>query len=399
MGPLTPEIFNTEINYIIALVIGFFFGFILESAGFSSSRKLAGLFYGYDFVVLRVFFTAGITAMAGVALLGAWGLLDLDMIYVNPTFFWSAIVGGLIMGGGFIMGGYCPGTAVAGAAIGKIDGIVFVIGILLGVFAFTEGYPAFEGLYNGFAWGDVRINELLHMSQGKFVFIMITVAIIAFIFTTIIEKRVNLKRNPDYKSTSYNKRVMAAGVVYFLVAVLLFFTPERKDKLYEKANDAKFTASLNIPFMSPDELAFRLIDRDNKLMVIDVRNRDDFSKFNLPGSTNIPYAELTGKSSSDMIKKSYKKLVFYDNDGSDAVKAAALANLLGNNNTAVLKGGINDFVKTFTDVQKPDSASMNLSAEQTYLFKSTALQRLDELSKSLAKPLVPVAVKKNKGGC
>ena len=66
MGPLVPEIFNQEFNYVIALVIGFFFGFILEQAGFSNSRRLTGLFYGYDFVVLRVFFTAGVTAMLGI---------------------------------------------------------------------------------------------------------------------------------------------------------------------------------------------------------------------------------------------------------------------------------------------------------------------------------------------
>lgn len=399
MGPLTPEIFNTEINYIIAIIIGFFFGFILEAAGFSSSRKLAGLFYGYDFVVLRVFFTAGVTAMIGVALLGYTGLLDLDLIYVNPTFLWSAIVGGLIMGGGFIMGGYCPGTAVAGAAIGKIDGFVFMIGIMLGIFTFTEGYPAFEGLYNGFAWGDVRINELLHMSQGKFIFIMIGIAIIAFIVTTKIETKVVRKNNSEFRNTTFNKKVIAAGFVYAAIGILMFFTPSRKDSLYEKINDNKFTASLNTPAITAEELAFRLIDRDNKIMVVDVRSKDDYSKFSLPGAANIPFDELTGKASNDIIKKSYKKLVFCDYDGTNSIKAAALANIMGNTNTLVLKGGIDEFMKTFSNVTKPDSAKMTFSDRQNYLFRTTALQKLDELSKSLVKVQTPTAVKKNKGGC
>jgi hypothetical protein len=112
MGPLVPYIISEEFSLVIAFFIGIAFGFILEQAGFSSTKKLVGLFYGYDFTVLRVFFTAGITAMAGVLLMGHYGLLDLDVIYVNPTFLKSALLGGLIMGAGFIIGGFCPGTSV-----------------------------------------------------------------------------------------------------------------------------------------------------------------------------------------------------------------------------------------------------------------------------------------------
>ena len=39
-------------------------------------------------------------------------MLDLDAIYVNPTWLVPAIVGGVIMGLGFILGGYCPGTSI-----------------------------------------------------------------------------------------------------------------------------------------------------------------------------------------------------------------------------------------------------------------------------------------------
>ena len=51
MGPLIPNgVIPGEWSYIIALLIGLAFGYILEASGFSSSRKLAGVFYGYDFV-------------------------------------------------------------------------------------------------------------------------------------------------------------------------------------------------------------------------------------------------------------------------------------------------------------------------------------------------------------
>ena len=80
MGPLVPYIISEEFGLVIALAIGVAFGFVLEQGGFSSTKKLVGLFYGYDFTVLRVFFTAGITAMAGVLLLGHYGILDTNVV-------------------------------------------------------------------------------------------------------------------------------------------------------------------------------------------------------------------------------------------------------------------------------------------------------------------------------
>jgi hypothetical protein len=110
MGPLvTNEIISESTNLLLAFVIGIGFGFVLEASGFSSSRKLAGVFYGYDTVVLKVFFTAAITAMIGLLFFDLFGWIDLETVYVNPTYLTSAIIGGIIMGAGFIIGGYCPG--------------------------------------------------------------------------------------------------------------------------------------------------------------------------------------------------------------------------------------------------------------------------------------------------
>ena len=82
MGPVVPifEI-SQELNFLIAFVIGLGFGFALEQAGFSSSRKLAGMFYGYDTTVLKVFFTAAITAMLGLVFLNYYGLIDMSIVY------------------------------------------------------------------------------------------------------------------------------------------------------------------------------------------------------------------------------------------------------------------------------------------------------------------------------
>jgi len=181
MGPLiVNEIISENTNFLLAFLIGIGFGFVLESSGFSSSRKLAGMFYGYDTVVLKVFFTAAITAMLGLLFFSLFGWIDLSFVYVNSTFLWSTIAGGVIMGAGFIVGGFCPGTSVCAAAIGKIDAMVFVIGIFIGIFIFTEGYPLWEGLYKAENMGNPKISDFFNLSDGVFTLIVIVIAIFMF---------------------------------------------------------------------------------------------------------------------------------------------------------------------------------------------------------------------------
>jgi uncharacterized protein len=191
MGPLIPQgVIGAEWEFLIAFFIGIAFGFVLEQAGFSSSRKLAGVFYGYDFVVMRVFFTAAVTAMIGLLFFGWFGWIDLSQIFVLPTFLWSAIVGGVIMGLGFIIGGFCPGTSVCGAAIGKIDAMVFIGGIILGIFFFGETYSLFEKLNNGWAFGDVKVYDALGLPREVFALFLILMALGMFWMAGKIEKKV-----------------------------------------------------------------------------------------------------------------------------------------------------------------------------------------------------------------
>jgi hypothetical protein len=177
MGPLiVNEIISPDTNLFLAFLIGIGFGFVLESSGFSSSRKLAGMFYGYDTTVLKVFFTAAITALVGMLFFSLFGWVDLSLIYINPTYLHSAIVGGVIMGAGFIMGGFCPGTAFCAISIGKLDALAFIGGLFLGIIAFTEGYPMFEELYKAEFMGTPTINEVLNLPRGVFSLGMIAAA-------------------------------------------------------------------------------------------------------------------------------------------------------------------------------------------------------------------------------
>lgn len=190
MGPV---IISSNISEWLNLLIGFFigigFGFALEQAGFSSSRKLVGMFYGYDTTVLKVFFTAAIVALVGSQFLSYFGLLDLNLVYVNHYYVGAAIIGGVIMGAGFVMGGFCPGTGMSAASIGKIDAFIFLLGGLVGAFLFAETYPWIESFATANYKGPMKISDAFGLSDRFFAFILIVVAVIMFWLAELAEKR------------------------------------------------------------------------------------------------------------------------------------------------------------------------------------------------------------------
>jgi hypothetical protein len=191
MGPLIPlGYINPAWNHVIAFFIGVAFGAILESSGFSSSRKIVGVFYGYDMTVLRVFMTAVVVAMVGIVLLDKLGWLDMEHVFILPTFLYSSIVGGFIMGLGFLMGGYCPGTSFCGIAIGKIDAMMFTLGMFLGIFVFSEAFPLFEKLYNAKPMGPVLVPQILGISRELFVLLFVIMALGAFVMVYYVTRNI-----------------------------------------------------------------------------------------------------------------------------------------------------------------------------------------------------------------
>jgi hypothetical protein len=175
---------------LFAVLLGMGFGFALESSGFSSSRKIIGTFFGYDFVVVKVFFTAAIVASLGLLYFSYLGLVDFSTLYIQPTFLFSAIAGGIIMGIGFAMGGFCPGTSLCATAIGRIDGLVFFGGMFIGVFLFSESFPLFEKMYYSGSQGPKMINTVFGISPELFTFLLVLAAIGMFIGASWIEKKV-----------------------------------------------------------------------------------------------------------------------------------------------------------------------------------------------------------------
>lgn len=186
MGLISPEI-----NMVLAAVIGFGFGFILERAGFGSAKKLVYQWFGKDWSVFRVMFTAIVTAMFGILFLDLINVMPLGNYYLNKTYLYPQILGGLVMGGGFVIGGYCPGTSFVALASGKLDAIFYIFGMLLGVVIFAEFFDFLEGYFNSGDMGSVALPELFGINPWVIGLIVLLIAVVGFWGAGKIEKLVN----------------------------------------------------------------------------------------------------------------------------------------------------------------------------------------------------------------
>jgi hypothetical protein len=129
-----------ESGMVSGLVCGVLFGLVLENAGFGSPSKLIAQFRLTDWSVFKVMFTAIVVAAVGLWGLRVVGLLAADSLFVPQALVMASAVGGALIGAGFAVGGYCPGTSMVGMSSGRLDALVFVLGLFIGTTAFAGFY-------------------------------------------------------------------------------------------------------------------------------------------------------------------------------------------------------------------------------------------------------------------
>ncbi|RIA55999.1 DUF6691 family protein [Dichotomicrobium thermohalophilum] len=172
------------------LLAGVLFGYILEAAGFGSPRKLTAQFRLQDWAVFKVMFTAVLVAAVGLWLLEVFGIFGLNAVYVPTTFFWAMGAGGLLIGAGFAIGGYCPGTSVAGLASGRLDALVFMLGMVIGVAGFAWVYEPLQPFYTA-AQGPQgqTLPDLFGVPSWVVLGVLIVIAIAGWMLGSRLERR------------------------------------------------------------------------------------------------------------------------------------------------------------------------------------------------------------------
>jgi len=162
-----------------------------------------------------------------------------------------------------------------------------------------------------------------------------------------------------------------------------------------------------VQYFSADEVADLLIKKDPSIQLIDVRDPDEFEKFSLPNSFNIPLPNLLSDEWTPYIDQDVRMNIFYSNGSLKANEAWILTRQLGYENNYVLEGGLNYWAETILNPQEPPSTSPNEEFAK-YDFRKGASAALgggslsaSSSSSTSAKPKIAARPKKKRaaGGC
>ena len=277
---------STIATALVFGTIGFGFGFTLELGGFGDTRKLAAQFYLKDMTVLKVMFTAIVVAAVLVAGATGFGLLDMSRVWVNPTYLWPGIVGGLIMGVGFVLGGFCPGTTLVAAATLKVDGMLFLLGALIGVWLFGETVGRYENFFISSNMGRFTLPEWLGLPVGVTVLLVVLMALLLFWGGELAEQVFGRGRAWAEVSLRPSRPLLMAGSALLLASVVVMAkgqpTPAQKFDLL--GPEARRPVDERAVFVHPAEVVALKNDISVQVNILDLRDEHDFNLFHLGGS-------------------------------------------------------------------------------------------------------------------
>ena len=356
-------------SYAIYAVIGILFGMTLESAGFGNSKLLAAQFYFKDMRVFKVMFTAIIVAMTLIFLSSALGILDYNLIWVPPTYLWPGIVGGLVMGVGFIIGGFCPGTSLVGLATGKLDAIVFVAGVLFGIYMFGETVGSYATFFDSSNMGRFTLPELFNASYGVVVISIVVVALGLFVMSEKVEAMVN--KRPQQKLPGWSKPAAVALVA--LAGVALFIgQPSSEDRWQSIATESQAKLDQRAVQISSAEFIKYRDDSKIKIIPLDVRDERYYNQFHLRGAVHVPLDQVQAKARELQFEAANTVFVTISNDEAAATEAWKILKAESVPNIYILEGGVNAWLKDYAgDSLADEDRVFNRQEDQlAYRFKA-----------------------------
>ncbi len=338
------DLFGHWGSYVVYAIIGVAFGMTLESAGFGNSKLLAAQFYFKDMRVFKVMFTAIIVAMTLVFLSSSLGLLDYNLVWVPPTYLWPGIVGGLIMGVGFIIGGFCPGTSLVGLATGKLDAVVFVFGVLFGIYLFGETVGSYAVFFDSSYMGRFTLPELFNASYGVVVILIVVMALALFVGAEKVEAMVN--KRPQQVLPGWSKP--AAGALVALAAVAFVIgQPGNEDRWQAIATENQARLDNREVQISSAELLKYMNDTKIKVLPLDVRDERYFNQFHLQGAVHVPLNNVQEKAKELQFELANTIFVTISNDELAATEAWKILKAESVPNVYILEGGINYWLNTY----------------------------------------------------
>jgi rhodanese-related sulfurtransferase len=157
-------------------------------------------------------------------------------------------------------------------------------------------------------------------------------------------------------------------------------------------------------YVTTDQVAKMIIDKDPTLELVDVRNEKSFEEFSLTNAINIPLDSILSPNYEDYFGVPGTKVVFYSNDDILADQAWVITRRMGIEETYVMKGGLNCWIESIIQPKEPPEDAPYTAFEQ-YQFRKGAQMYFTgvKVEQSVTKKKVVVRQRKKQaaasGGC
>jgi len=150
---------SSTTGLIVAAILGFIFGILLNKGRVTDYNVIVNFFRLTDLTVLKIMLTAIVVGGLGVFAMNGLGWIE--GYHFKSANILGVILGSGIFGIGMALYGYCPGTAVAAIATGRIHAIVGFFGMIFGGIAYALTFPwVKEHILSVWQLGKVSLPEI-----------------------------------------------------------------------------------------------------------------------------------------------------------------------------------------------------------------------------------------------
>jgi rhodanese-related sulfurtransferase/uncharacterized membrane protein YedE/YeeE len=312
---------------VLAVPIGIAFGAALERAGLGSARTIAGQLAGRDFTVVKVMFSAIVTAMLGLFWASRLGWLDLSRVATPETDVVPQLIGAVLFGAGFAIASLCPGTACVAAGSGHRDGLYTIGGLFVGTLVTAELWPRL-GAAAELAPRDARLPADLGWPPGV---VVAVITIAAIVVIRLSSKREHTRADTPARDRRLTALTTLAATLGVLAAVIGDPSPVSRQMLTAIAADIAREAD----HVEAVDLAGWIHDGRRGLRVIDVRDIVTPREYRIPGAELIPLASVP-----QVDVHEDETIVLYSDGGAHAAQAWVLLRARGVRNVFVLRDGL-----------------------------------------------------------
>ncbi|UCH10792.1 MAG: rhodanese-like domain-containing protein, partial [Fidelibacterota bacterium] len=234
------------------------------------------------------------------------GFLDLSLVFVNPTYLLPQLLAGLLFGVGFVTAGLCPGTSCVALVTGKLDGLVTLLGLFVGIFVFGELFQEMSGFFYATSRGSITLPHLLHLPHGLFLLVVVAVALVGFAAAEALEHKLPLAPyfsiwKTPFANLSLNRILVLIALIPALLAAAVGPPAALRTKFKADGITVRYLDSLI--------LAEWIMERKADFSLVDLRTEAEFDEY------HIPFAQQASEIVDSLEQLDQAKVVLYSMDG------------------------------------------------------------------------------------